>query len=100
MPVSCDPPWGPQWGLDPMERAPWEFKIPIMAAMVHCSFVPSDAEMRAHLEQGNSLFFPGMGREWEKLERQVERLGFGEVYFVSRTKGLRGDCAKVRPTRH
>ncbi len=39
--------------------------------------------MRAHLQRKDTLLFKGLGREWQKIERQVELLGFGEVYVVS-----------------
>ena len=44
----------------------------------------SDEELRPHLERGDSVAFKGLGREWEEIERQVERLGYGETYAVSR----------------
>jgi hypothetical protein len=34
-----------------------------------------------------------------RLERQVERLGFANEYFVSLTKGPRGELTKVTPAR-
>jgi len=42
-----------------------------------------DDEMRAHLERNDTLLFKGLAREWQRIERQVERLGFGELYIVS-----------------
>ena len=45
-----------------------------------------DDESRAHLERGDSIAFEGSAREWQEIERQVERLGFGDQYTVSRTK--------------
>jgi hypothetical protein len=53
--------------------------------------------MRAHLRSGSTLIFKGLERDWETVERQVERLGFGELYLVSRTSGRHGDMTKVRP---
>lgn len=43
----------------------------------------ADAELRAHLEKRDTLIFQGLGREWQQIERQVERLGFGELFIVS-----------------
>lgn len=48
----------------------------------------SDDELLAHLERGDSITFQGPALEWQKIERQVERLGFGDQYTVSRAKGL------------
>ena len=46
----------------------------------------TDEELRPHLERGDSVGFQGLGGEWEDIERQVERLGFGDSYGVCRTK--------------
>jgi hypothetical protein len=46
----------------------------------------SDEDLRPHLERGDSVAFKGLGGEWEDVERQVERLGFGDTYAVCRTK--------------
>ena len=48
--------------------------------------VLSDEELRSYLEPGDSICLLGMGREWETIEQQVERLGFGTAYAVSRAK--------------
>jgi hypothetical protein len=58
----------------------------------------SDEELRPHLERGDTVAFKGVGREWEEIERQVERLGFGDAYAVSRTRraGGAGEEATVR----
>jgi hypothetical protein len=34
---------------------------------------------------------------WQELERQVEQLGFGDLFFVSATKGKRGEYCKIDP---
>ena len=44
----------------------------------------SDEELRAHLERGDTLIFKGLPKAWQELDRQVERLGFGDDYAVSR----------------
>ena len=46
----------------------------------------SDDELLAHLERGDSITFEGPALEWQQIERQVERLGFGDQYAVSRAK--------------
>jgi len=54
----------------------------------------NDQEMTAHLEKEDTLLFKGLGREWQPIERQVERLGFGDRYVVSQT-GARESSTKV-----
>lgn len=61
------------------------------------TFILSDDQMRAHLRSGSTLIFKGLERDWQTVERQVERLGFGDLYLVSRTSGRRGDLTKVSP---
>ena len=61
------------------------------------TFILSDDQMRAHLRSGSTLIFKGLERDWQTVERQVERLGFGELYLVCRTSGRRGDLTKVSP---
>jgi hypothetical protein len=68
-----------------------------MSAKHTFSFILSDDQMRTHLRSGSTLIFKGLERDWQTVERQVERLGFGEVYLVSRTSGRRGDLTKVTP---
>ncbi len=45
----------------------------------------SDDDLRPHLERGDTLVFTGSAKAWQQIERQVERLGFGDDYAVSRT---------------
>ena len=58
----------------------------------------SDEELRPHLERRDSVVFKGLVREWEEIERQVERLGFGDAYTVSRTRkaGASGEESFIR----
>ena len=44
-----------------------------------------DDELRSHLERGDTLVFTGSAKAWQQIERQVDRLGFGDDYAVSRT---------------
>jgi len=44
----------------------------------------NDQELRSHLEDGDTITFSDAVKEWEEIERQVERLGFGSHYAVSR----------------
>ena len=38
-----------------------------------------------HLERGESIGFTGPAPHWQDIEEQIERLGFGGAYAVSRT---------------
>jgi hypothetical protein len=62
-----------------------------------------DEELRPHLERGDSIAFKGLGHAWQEIELQVERLGFGTAYAVSRTKSGEAsseqDSARVSPVR-
>jgi hypothetical protein len=64
------------------------------------SYILSDDQMRAQLESGATLQFQGLESDWQTVERQVERLGFGQRYFVSRTSGPHGGLTRVTPVRH
>ncbi len=46
----------------------------------------SDDELRPHLERGDSVAFTGLAKAWQEIESQVERLGFGTHYAVSRAR--------------
>ena len=61
----------------------------------------SDDELRPHLERGDSVVFSGIAKAWQEIERQVERLGFGDIYAVSLTKGAarERDVTRVSPVR-
>ena len=43
-----------------------------------------DEELHFLLQRGDSITFTDAVRDWESIERQVERLGFGDAYAVSR----------------
>lgn len=49
-----------------------------------CSQLLDDDELRPLLERGDTIVFDNLAREWENLERQVERLGYERTYAVSR----------------
>jgi hypothetical protein len=55
----------------------------------------ADDELRTQLEAGATIFFDGRTIHWHGIERQVERLGFGDLYIVSATQGPLGDNSKV-----
>ena len=60
-----------------------------------------DEELRPHLERRDTVVFKGTANAWQEIERQVERLGFGDAYVVSRTSkaGATGeeDFTRVSP---
>lgn len=63
----------------------------------------SNEEMRPHLERGETIVFQGLSTAWQEIELQVENLGFGDTYAVSRTR-KRGaaheqDVVRVSPLR-
>ena len=47
-----------------------------------------DEELRTHLERGDTITFTEAVKDWQDIERQVERLGFGNDYAVSRGSRL------------
>lgn len=54
-----------------------------------------DEELRPQLETGDVIFFLGRRVKLEEIERQIERLGFGELYIASETQG-----PKCRPSKN
>jgi len=58
-----------------------------MTTRLDCTCLLRDEELSDHLRKGHTLLFKGLGNEWQEIERQVERLGFGEAYFVSQLEG-------------
>ena len=67
-----------------------------MSADLTCTRLLDDREMRGHLEKKETLLFKGLGQEWQAIERQVERLGFGDDYVVS-VSGSRPGSVRVKP---
>ena len=63
-----------------------------------CSGLLNDDELRPHLERGDTVVFKGSAKAWHDIERQVERLGFGDEYAVSTTRraGATGEAAFTR----
>jgi len=57
-----------------------------------------DDELADHLLKGRTLVFKGLGNEWQEIERQVERLGFGDLYFVSQI-GNKERSTKLSPAK-
>jgi hypothetical protein len=67
-----------------------------MSAEVTYACLLPDQELRAHLARRDTLLFQGLGRQWQQIEHQVERLGFGELYLVSK-RGSKPGSIKVKP---
>jgi hypothetical protein len=55
----------------------------------------TDEELRPQLEAGATIYFDGQTIQWQEVERQVERLGFGDLYIVSSTQGPLGNNCKI-----
>jgi hypothetical protein len=56
----------------------------------------TDDELRYWLKARETIFFVGPRPEWQEIERQVERLGFGKAYIVSATQGRQTTTATIR----
>jgi hypothetical protein len=56
----------------------------------------TDADFRQQLEARDTIFFVGGEVSLQKIERQVERLGFGEMYIVSATQGKQTAATRIR----
>ena len=55
----------------------------------------TDDELLVHLELGASIVFDERMVQWHEIERQVEKLGFGDLYIVSATHGPLGNNPKI-----
>jgi hypothetical protein len=54
-----------------------------------------DQELRRQLETKDIVLFVGPSLKWQAVERQVERLGFGDSYIVSCTKRPNATASKI-----
>ena len=52
----------------------------------------ADDELRPPLEAMATIVFDGQTIRWHDVDRQVERLGFEDVYIASSTRGPFGNC--------
>jgi hypothetical protein len=59
-----------------------------------CPMPMTDADQQ--LEARDTIFFVGTNISLQNIERQVERLGFGELYIVSATQGRHEAARKIR----
>jgi hypothetical protein len=61
-----------------------------------CCMLMTDEELRQQLEARDTIFFVGGDVNLQKVERQVERLGFGELYIVSATQRPQTGATKIK----
>ena len=57
-----------------------------------------DEELLPHLRCKDAIGFVGLAQNWKEIERQVERLGFGDSYAVSLGKKRLHDPGFIRVT--
>ena len=55
----------------------------------------ADEELRPQLEARASIVFDGQAIRFHEIERQVERLGFGDSYIVSSAQGPLSNNSKI-----
>jgi hypothetical protein len=65
-----------------------------MAAQCFDSLL-TDEQMLAQLQRGETFVFKLA--QWQAIERQIERLGFDDFYFVTQVDSGRGTLTKVTP---
>jgi hypothetical protein len=46
----------------------------------------TDEELREQLQSQDTILFVGECLRWQEIERQAERLGFGELYRIRHTR--------------
>jgi len=56
----------------------------------------TDVELRQQLEAGDTISFVGGEISLQKIERQVDRLGFGDVYIVSAMQGRQNTATRIQ----
>jgi hypothetical protein len=72
----------------------WHDACRIMKA-VHTQLLADD-ELRQQLEARQSIDFSGSEIDWHEIERQVERLGYGDLYIVSATHGSPATSPRIQ----
>jgi hypothetical protein len=55
----------------------------------------TDEELKSELEAKDTILFMGTDLTWQEVERQLERLGFGDSYIVSVVKGTDYSLARI-----
>jgi len=65
--------------------------------MVRTCILPlTDGELRPQLEAGDTLSFVGGEISFQTIERQVDRLGFGDLYVVSAMRGRQTAATRIQ----
>jgi hypothetical protein len=54
----------------------------------------SDDQMLAQLQRGETFVFKLA--QWQAIERQIERLGFDDFYFVTQLDSGRGKATNIK----
>jgi len=75
-------------------RNPWQWHYWRLMKRTHTR-VLTDEELRPQLEARDIISFVGRPVTFQEIERQVERLGFGDLYIVSATQKPPSDVAKI-----
>lgn len=57
----------------------------------------TDKELQGHLDAKHSIVLVGVSTGLQQLERQIDRLGCSDDYFVSFTTGKNVNRFKIRP---
>jgi len=61
-----------------------------------CTMPLTDGELRPQLEAGNTISFVGREISYQTIERQVERLGFSDLYIVSAMHGRATNQVRIQ----
>ena len=61
-----------------------------------CTMPLTDEELLPQLEAGDTLSFVGGDLSLQKIERQVDRLGFGDLYIVSAMQGRQTTATRIQ----
>jgi len=61
-----------------------------------CTIPLTDGELRSQLEAGDTLSFIGREISLQTIERQVDRLGFGDLYIVSAMQGRQTEPPRIQ----
>src|SRR4051812_21881245 len=61
-----------------------------------CTMPLTDGELRPQLEAGETISFVGGEISLHKIESQVDRLGFGDLYIVSAMQGRQTEPTRIQ----
>src|SRR5262245_21890614 len=57
----------------------------------------TESELLGHLRARDKVVINSRAIKRQELEREIERLGFGDHFLVFATKGKHGECFKIEP---